>query len=82
MPAKAVGTNLAVGVCLAVAGVAGHLPAGVDWAVLAIGATASVPGAILGARLTGRLSERQLLKAIGVMLIVAGAAAVLQAVVR
>jgi uncharacterized membrane protein YfcA len=40
-----------------------------------------VPGALLGARLTGRLSERQLLRAIGVVLVVAGLATVLQAIV-
>jgi uncharacterized membrane protein YfcA len=37
-----------------------------------------VPGALLGARLTGRLSEGQLLRAIGAMLVVAGAATLLQ----
>jgi uncharacterized protein len=80
-PARAVGTNLAVGVCVGAAGVIGHTPDGVDWELLAIGAAASVPGALLGARLTGRLSERQLLRAIGVVLVVAGSATVLQAVV-
>ena len=80
-PARAVGTNLAVGVCVGVAGVIGHTPEGVDWDLLAIGAAASVPGALLGARLTGRLSERQLLRAIGAVLVVAGSATVLQAVV-
>jgi uncharacterized membrane protein YfcA len=80
-PARAVGTNLAVGVCVGAAGVIGHTPEGVDWGLLAIGAAASVPGALLGARLTGRLSERQLLRAIGVVLVVAGLATVLQAIV-
>jgi uncharacterized protein len=80
-PARAVGTNLAVGVCVGAAGVIGHTPEGVDWDLLAIGAAASVPGAVLGARLTGRLSERQLLRAIGVVLVVAGLATVLQAIV-
>jgi uncharacterized membrane protein YfcA len=77
--ARAVGTNLAVGVCVGIAGVIGHTPDGVDWELLAIGSAASVPGALLGARLTGRLSERQLLRAIGAMLVVAGAATALQA---
>jgi uncharacterized protein len=76
--ARAVGTNLTVGVCVGVAGVIGHTPDGVDWGLLAIGSAASVPGALLGARLTGRLSERQLLRAIGAMLVVAGAATALQ----
>jgi uncharacterized protein len=78
-PAKAVGTNLAVGFWVGVAGVAGHLPGGVDWTALGAGAAASVPGALLGARLTGRMSERQLLRAIGAVLVVAGAATVVQA---
>jgi uncharacterized protein len=81
LPARAVGTNLAVGVCVGAAGVIGHTPEGVDWDLLAIGAAASVPGALLGARLTGRLSERQLLQAIGVVLVVAGCATLAQALV-
>jgi uncharacterized protein len=81
IPARAVGTNLAVGVCVGLAGVIGHTPDGVDWDLLAIGSAASVPGALLGARLTGRLSERQLLRAIGAMLVVAGATTALQALV-
>jgi uncharacterized protein len=79
VPHKAVGTNLAVGFWVGVAGVAGHLPGGVDWTALAAGAVASVPGALLGARLTGRMSERQLLRAIGAVLVVAGSATAVQA---
>jgi len=79
--ARAVGTNLAVGVCVGIAGVLGHTPDGVDWDLLAIGSAASVPGALLGARLTGRLSEGQLLRAIGGMLVVAGVATLVQALV-
>jgi uncharacterized membrane protein YfcA len=78
-PSRAVGTNLAVGVCVGAAGVLGHAPEGVDWDLLGIGAAASVPGALLGARLTGRLSERQLLQAIGAVLLVAGSATLAQA---
>jgi uncharacterized protein len=80
-PARAVGTNLAVGFWVGVAGVFGHLPGGVDWAALGVGAAASIPGAILGARLTGRLDERQLTRAIGGILLVAGTATGLQAFV-
>ena len=80
-PAKAVGTNLAVGVAVGVAGVAGHLPGGVDWGLLALGAAASIPGALLGARLTGRLDERQLLRVVGAILLVAGTAAIVQGLV-
>jgi uncharacterized protein len=75
----AVGTNVAVGFCLGVAGVFGHLNGGVDWTLLAVGAAASVPGALIGARLTGRLNERQLLRAVGVVLLVAGTSLLLQA---
>jgi uncharacterized membrane protein YfcA len=76
---RAVGTNVAVGFCLGVAGVLGHLAGGVDWALLGVGAAASVPGSLLGARLTGRLDERQLLRAVGVILLVAGGAMIVQA---
>jgi uncharacterized membrane protein YfcA len=80
-PRRAIGTNLVVGVEVGVAGVAGHAPAGVDWTLLALGAAASIPGALLGARLTGRLSEQRLLQVIGVILLVAGATAVAQGLV-
>ena len=80
-PLKAVGTNLAVGVAVGVAGVAGHLPGGIDWGLLALGAAASIPGALLGARLTGRLDERLLLKVVGAILLVAGTAAIVQGLV-
>jgi uncharacterized membrane protein YfcA len=79
-PSRAVGTNLTVGVVVGIAGLLGHLPtAAPDWRLLAVGAAASVPGALLGARLTGRMSETQLVRAIGVALLVAGTAAALQA---
>jgi hypothetical protein len=78
-PFRAVGTNVAVGFCLGVAGVFGHLTGGVDWTLLAVGAAASVPGALVGARLTGRLEEDQLLRAVGAVLLLAGTALLLQA---
>ncbi len=78
-PARAVGTNMAVGVCVGVAGLAGHLASGVDWSVFWLGSVASIPGAFLGARLTGLLEPRQLLKAIAFMLLAAGAAMIVQA---
>ena len=78
---RAVGTNLAVGFCLGVAGVLGHLTGGVDWTLLAVGAAASIPGSLLGARFTGRLNERQLLRTIGAVLVVAGGAMIAQGVV-
>ncbi len=78
---RAIGTNVAVGFCLGVAGVLGHLAGGVDWTLLAVGSGASVPGALLGAGLTGRLNEQQLLRAVGIVLLVAGAALLVQAFV-
>jgi uncharacterized membrane protein YfcA len=80
VPARAVGTNLAIGVCVGIAGLAGHLPsAAPDAAIVAVGSAASIPGALVGARLTGRLSETQLVRAIAVVLLVAGVAAAVQA---
>jgi uncharacterized membrane protein YfcA len=80
VPSRAVGTNLLVGVCVGVAGLLGHLEsAAPDAAIVLVGSAASIPGALLGARLTGRLSEAQLVKAIAVVLLVAGVAAALQA---
>jgi uncharacterized membrane protein YfcA len=79
-PQRAVGTNLAVGFWVGIAGVIGHAPGGVDWPLLGVGAAASIPGALLGARLTGRLSERRLLQAVGCILVLAGAATLAQAV--
>ena len=79
---RAVGTNLAVGVLVGIAGLIGHLPnAAPDWTLLLVGALASIPGALLGARLTGRLSEAQLIRAIGAVLLVAGTAAGVEAAV-
>ena len=79
-PERAVGTNVTVGFCVGIAGVLGHLPsAAPDWDLLGIGAAASIPAALLGSRLTGRLSEDRLLQAIGVVLIVAGASMVVEA---
>jgi uncharacterized protein len=79
-PSRAVGTNLLVGVCVGVAGLLGHLEtAAPDLAIVLVGSAASIPGALLGARLTGRLSEAQLVRAIAVVLLVAGVAAALQA---
>ena len=80
-PSLAVGTNVTVGVFVGAAGVVGHAPSGVDWELLGVGAVASVPGALLGARLTGRLSERDLLRAVGVVLVVAGCVTGAQAAV-
>jgi uncharacterized protein len=81
VPSRAVGTNLLVGVLVGIAGLIGHLPsAAPDAGILLVGSAASIPGALLGARLTGRLSEEQLVRAIAVVLLIAGVAAGAQAV--
>ena len=80
-PVRAVGTNLLVGVFVGAAGIVGHAPSGIDWTAFAIGAAASVPGALMGARMTGRLDERQLLRAVGIVLLVAGTVTLVQAAV-
>jgi uncharacterized membrane protein YfcA len=81
-PGAAVGTNLVVGFFLGLAGFVGHaLRLEVDWPVLAVSVAAAVPGAWLGAGLTGRMSERSLRQAIGAALIVVGIAIAVEAVV-
>jgi uncharacterized membrane protein YfcA len=75
----AIGTNVAVGFFVGGAGVVGHLPGGVDWKLLGVGAAASVPGALLGARVTGRLPEATLKRTIAAILVVAGVATLVQA---
>jgi uncharacterized membrane protein YfcA len=80
-PARAVGTNLVIGIAVGAAGLVGHLPGGVDWTLLAVGAAASTPGALLGARYTGRLSAPALLRAIGVILVVSGTITIIRGVV-
>jgi uncharacterized membrane protein YfcA len=80
-PARAVGTNLVVGIAVGAAGLLGHLPGGVDWTLLAVGGATSVPGALLGSRYTGRLSTSALLRAIGVILLISGTITIVQGVV-
>jgi uncharacterized membrane protein YfcA len=80
-PQRAVGTNVTVGVLVGVAGSLAHLPnAAPDLEVILAGGAASVPGALLGSRMTGRLSEEALIKAIAVVLFVAAAGCIVQAV--
>jgi uncharacterized protein len=68
--AKAVGTNLVVGFLLGVAGFAAHAARlEVEWDLLGAGLAGALPGAWLGARTTGRLSEETLRRAIGAALI-------------
>ena len=77
---RAIGTNLVVGVAVGAAGLLGHLPTGVDWTLLAVGAGASIPGALIGSQFTGRLSAPMLLRAIGAILLVSGTITIVRAV--
>jgi uncharacterized protein len=82
VPHRAVGTNVTVGFCVGVAGALGHLPTATpDWTAAAVGCAASVPGALLGSRITGRLSAEQLVRAIAVILLIAALATAVEAVV-
>jgi uncharacterized protein len=73
--AKAVGTNLAVGFVLGVAGFAAHAARlEVEWDLLGAGLAGALPGAWLGARVTERVSERALRIAIGAALLAIAAA--------
>jgi uncharacterized membrane protein YfcA len=80
-PAYVVGTNLIVGIAVGAAGLLGHLPGGIDWTLLGVGAAASIPGALLGARYTGRLSTPALLRTIGVILLVSGSTTIVRGLV-
>jgi len=81
LPSRVAGTSLAVGFWVGIFGALGHLPSEPpDWTVAGLGAAASIPGALVGARLTGRLSELQLVRAIAAILLVAGVATAVQAV--
>jgi uncharacterized protein len=67
---KAVGTNLVVGFFLGVAGFAAHAARlEVEWDLLLAGLAGALPGAWLGAHVTGRISEQALRRAIGVALL-------------
>ena len=77
---RAIGTNLVVGVAVGAAGLLGHLPTGVDWTLLGVGAGASIPGALIGSHFTGRLSAPALLRAIGVILLISGTITIARAV--
>jgi uncharacterized membrane protein YfcA len=78
--AKAVGTNLVVGFAVGAVGLAAHAARlEVEWELLAVCAPAAVVGGWLGARVTGRLSELFLRRAIGIALIVIAAALAVEA---
>lgn len=79
-PRAAVGTNAATGVVVGIGGLIGHLAGGIDWNLLAAGCAGAVPGAYIGAHLTGRLDDEALLKTIAAILVVAGISLALQAI--
>lgn len=79
-PKAAVGTNAATGVVVGIGGLIGHLSGGVDWDLLAAGCAGAVPGAYLGAHLTGRLDDEALLRTIAAILVVAGVSLAAQAI--
>ena len=79
--AAAVGTNLVVGFLLGVAGFAAHAARlEVEWDLLAAGLAGALPGAWLGARLTGFLSEEKLRRTIGIALFAIAVAFTIQAI--
>jgi uncharacterized membrane protein YfcA len=79
---RAVGTNLVVGFALGISGFAAHLARGnVEWDLLAAGLAGALPGAWLGAHLTGVVSEETLRRAIGLALVVIAVAFAVEAVV-
>jgi uncharacterized membrane protein YfcA len=72
---RAAGTNLVVGFVLGLAGFAAHAATlDVHWDILGAGLAGALPGAWLGARATGRLSEQVLRVALGVVLGLVGLA--------
>jgi uncharacterized membrane protein YfcA len=79
---RAVGTNLVVGFLLGVAGFAAHaFRLEVEWDLLGAGLAGALPGAWFGARLTGRIPERQLRRAIGAALVLIAAVFAVEALV-
>jgi len=78
--ARAVGTNLVVGFAVGVVGLAAHAArVEVEWGLLAAGAPAALVGGWFGAKVTGRLSELFLRRAIGLALIVIALALAVEA---
>jgi uncharacterized protein len=78
----AVGTNLVVGFFLGAAGFAAHLVRGeVEWLVLAVCLAGAIPGAWVGARFSGRVSEAALRRLVGVALLAVAVAIAVAAAV-
>ena len=79
-PRQAVGTNAAVGAIVGVGGLIGHLPSGIDWGLLAAGSAGAIPGAYLGAHLTGRISDAALLRACAFVMVISATAVLVNGV--
>jgi uncharacterized membrane protein YfcA len=78
---RAAGTNLVVGFLLGAAGFAAHAASlDVEWGLLAAGLAGAIPGAWIGARYTGVLSEHVLRIALAVTLALIGVAFAVEAV--
>jgi uncharacterized protein len=79
---RAVGTNLVIGFALGLFAFATHALLGeIEWDLLGAGVAGALPGAWLGARVTGRLSEELLRRAIGVALVAIAVAFAIEAAV-
>jgi uncharacterized protein len=79
---RAVGTNLAIGFLLGVFAFATHALLGeIEWALLTAGIAGALPGGWLGAKVTERLSEDLLRRAIGIALIAIAVAFVVEVAV-
>ena len=80
-PHRAAGTNLVVGFAVGVFGFGGHLLRNeVNFTTWAVMGTAALVGSYVGARQTGRLSDRSLRLTIGVILSVMSVIMLYQAV--
>lgn len=78
--ARAVGTNLVVGFVLGTAGFVAHAASfDVEYDLLAAGLAGAIPGAWMGARLTGLVAEETLRRAIGAAVFAIGIAFAVEA---
>ena len=81
--ARAAGTNLVVGFLLGAFAFAAHAAQlEVEWSLLAAGLAGGLPGAWLGAHVTGRLDEEMLRRAVGVALLAVAAAFAVELALR
>jgi hypothetical protein len=80
---EAVGTNLVVGFALGLFAFAAHAARlEVEWALLGAGLAGALPGAWVGARLTGILTEDTLRRGLGALMLAVGAALAVEAAFR